>query len=76
MRPAVSLRNIIGVAENIFSEGFAPLHGYLYFNAIITNSVKMEYRINHTLIGIEVINKGFQATFVVEQLLFTAALIQ
>lgn len=76
MRAAVSLRNIIGIAENVFSEGFAPLHGYLCFNAIITNSVKVEYWVNHTFIGIEVINKGSQTTFVVKQLFFAAALIQ
>ena len=75
MGTAIPLRNVVGVTEDILCEGIAPLHCHFDFHTIITPSVEVKYRVQNGFVFVQVVNEGFQTTFVMEQLLFAATLI-
>ena len=75
MSPAITLRNIVGVAEDILGEAFIPLHRHFDGNAILALHLEMEHRIQGRLVGVDMVNKRLEATFVMEQLFLAAALI-
>ena len=61
MGAAVTLRNIIGIAENVFLVAIIPLQCHLNAGAVFAIRVKMHNVINCSLIGVEVLNKSAQA---------------
>ena len=75
MRAAISLRNIIGIAEDIFLKAIIPLECYLNTSAVVSIGTKMHNLIYRTLIGIKEFNKGAKAAIIGEFFLFSRALI-
>ena len=71
----IPLGNVVGVAEDVFCKRITPLHGHFDFHPIFPLRIEVENRVENGLVLVEVINKGFQTTFVMEQLLFAATLI-
>jgi len=58
MGTAISLRNIIGVTENIFLKTIIPLQSHLNTGAIFPVSAEMHNLINSAFIGVQKFNKG------------------
>ena len=65
----IPLGNIVGEAVDVFLEGIVPLHGHFYRNAIFPLTVEMEDTVDGRLVGIQVLNKGPQTTFIFKNLL-------
>ena len=75
MRPAVTLRNVVGIGQYCFLVGIVPLHGDFYAGAILSFNGKMEDTVERRFIGVEIFNKSPQASIILEALMFPASLI-
>ena len=60
MGASVALRNIIGIAENVFLVAVIPLQCHLNTGTVFAIRVEMHDFIDCGLIGVEVLNKSVQ----------------
>src|SRR5690606_27770591 len=72
---AITLRDVIGKAEQVLVEAVIPLQCDFDADAIITLNVEVKHLIDRRLVGVQVSDECAQATLVLKQLLFAAALI-
>ena len=64
MGSTITLGNIVGVAKNILLKAVIPLQGDFDTCTIFTISVEVHNFINGAFVGIQILNKGPQATFI------------
>src|SRR5690606_10790576 len=76
MGSSVTLRNIIGVTENIFLIGVIPLHGHFNRDAFRTINIKGKTLVQWRLVEIQVFNKGKKTSLILKHLLFPTSFIK
>ena len=59
MCSTITLRNIVGVAENAFLESIIPLQRYFHSYAIVTLSLEVEHLVNR---GFGLVKEIYEST--------------
>lgn len=73
---AVTLRDVVGEAEQVLVEAVVPLQGDFHTHAVLfTLDVEVEYLVHRGLVGVQVLDEGLQTAFVLEQLLLAGTLV-
>ena len=75
MRTTIPLGDVVGEAVDVLLEGIVPLHGHFHGNSVFTFVGEVENLVQRGLVGVQVLNKGPQAAFVLENLFLAAALV-
>lgn len=76
MGAAVTLRDVVGEAEQVLVEAVVPLQGDFHTHAVLfTLDVEVEYLVHRGLVGVQVLDEGLQTAFVLEQLLLAGTLV-
>ena len=72
---AVTLRNVVGVAEDIFLEAVVPLHRHFNGNTVFALHLKMEDAVQGRLALVQEGHERGQTSFKLEGVLFIGALV-
>ena len=72
---AVTLRNVVGKAEDVLLIGVVPLHGHFHGDAVFPVELEMEHLVERVLGLVEVGHEGAQAALVLKDVLVPAALV-
>ena len=75
MRTTVTLRNIIGVAEDIFLVGLVPLHGQFDPDILFFRGELEHLLVHRRLLAVEMLDECLDATLVFKNILLVAALV-
>ncbi len=76
MGAAITLRDVVGEAEQVLVEAVVPLQGDFHTHAVLfTLDVEVEYLVHRGLVGVQVLDEGLQTAFVLEQLLLAGTLV-
>ena len=75
VRTTIPLGDVVGEAVDVLLEGIVPLHGHFHGNSVFTFVGEVENLVQRGLVGVQVLNKGPQAAFVLENLFLAAALV-
>ncbi len=75
MGTTVPLGNVVGEAVDILLEGVIPLHGHFYGNPVFAFAVEVEHPVDRRLVGVQMLNKGSQATFVFKDFFLARAFV-
>ncbi|CCJ95496.1 hypothetical protein BN131_3169 [Cronobacter malonaticus 681] len=75
MRTAVTLRNVVGEAVDVFLETVVPLQRHFHADTVFFSREIEDIRVNRRFVLVQVFNERFDAAFVMEVILLTVALI-
>ena len=75
MSTAITLRNVVGEAVDIFLETIIPLQRNFNADTVFFSREVEDIRVDRRFIFVEVFNKRLNAAFVVEMVFFAVALI-
>ena len=75
MGTTIPLRNVVGEAVDILLEGIIPLHGHFHGNPVFAFAVEVEHPVDRCLVGVQMLNKGSQATFVFKDFVLARAFV-
>ncbi len=75
MSPAVTLRNVVGEAVDIFLEAVVPLQRDFNADTVFFGGEVEDIRVDRRFVFVEIFNKRLNAAFVVEMIFFAVALI-
>ncbi len=71
----VALRNVVGVAVNVFLKGIIPLHGHLNFEPILSLAREMKDPVHRLFGSVEVLDERQQPALVAKRLLLAGPFI-
>ncbi len=75
MRTAVTLRNVVGKAVDVFLEAIVPLQRNFNTDTVFFSGEIEDIRVNRRFVFVEVLNKRLDAAFVVEVVFFAVTLV-
>ncbi len=75
MSTAITLRNVVGEAVDVFLETIVPLQRNFDANTVFFGGEVEDIRVDRRFVFVELLNKRLDATFVVEMIFFAVALI-
>lgn len=75
MSTAVTLRNVVGKAVDIFTETIVPLQRYFDADTVFFGGEVEDIRVDRRFILVQIFNKRLDAAFVVEMIFFAIALV-
>ncbi|MNL74203.1 hypothetical protein D3C87_1997960 [compost metagenome] len=75
MGTTITLWNVVGEAVDVFLETIVPLQRDFNTDTVFFGGEVEDIRVDRGFVFVEVLNKRFDATFVVEMIFFTVALV-
>ena len=72
---AVTLRNVVGKAVDVFLEAVVPLQGHFHADTVFFGGEIENIRVDRRFVLVEILNERLDAAFVVEMVFFAIALI-
>lgn len=75
MSPAITLRNVVGEAVDVFLETIVPLQRNFNTDTVFFGGEIEDIRVDRRFILVQIFNKRLDAAFVVEMIFFAIALV-
>ena len=75
MCAAIALGDVVGKAVDVLLKSIVPLHGDFHRDTVFALAIKMENAVDRGLVGIQMLDKGAQATFVLEDFFLARTLV-
>ena len=72
---AIALRDVVGVAENVFLEAVVPLQRDFHADFVVSSNLEVKRLIHRCLVLVEVVDERAKAAIVLIYFIFSAALI-
>ena len=75
MSTAVTLRNVVGKAVDVFLEAIVPLQRHFDANTVFFSGEVEDIRVDRRFVLVQIFNERLDAAFIVEVVFFTVALV-